>query len=115
MYRFTRGCGIAIAGTGWAILVGAVGLATIIALTGMMLPPDAVPRNVNPLLFLVGAIFAGWIVGLLLGGPLIIAGQLLCIAVDSVNIQAAMLEQLRAQAERRPGGRGGRFSELAGE
>ena len=59
----------------------------------------------------------GWLI-LVVGGAFIVVGQRLRIAVDSVNIQAAMLERLdeiSAILAHRAETQSGRFRPLAGE
>jgi hypothetical protein len=121
MYRFTRAWGSVTAALGWVILVGTPSLFVAAAALAIHDPsqfPQAWPL-VHPDLFMAFALVLGLVLGVAGGGGFIVAGQLLKIAVDTVNIQAGMLDRLQrltALATTRPGeAPGGRFSGLAGE
>ena len=117
MYRFSRIWGTITAGLGWLILVGtpvvfAVGATTqsqrVAQLAQVWRGATTPGLLANPALF----------VGAVVGGAFIVVGQRLRIAVDSVNIQAAMLERLdeiSAILAHRAETQGVRFRPLAGE
>jgi hypothetical protein len=116
-YTFTRAWGTLSAGIGWAILIACPVVAGFAAET-----QSPLARIPNRGLLLAVAIVAGLVVGVLIGGALIVAGQRLRLAVDSLHVQAAMLErldELTSQLLARAGAtqRGGpsRFGGLAGE
>jgi hypothetical protein len=114
-YTFTRAWGSVCAGVGWVLLVGNPVVATVIALAIQAQTP---PRGPYAALVVPVMILVGVLIGLVVGGAFIVAGQRLRLAVDSLRVQAAMLERLDELAlMERPTARpvGGRFSGLAGE
>ena len=127
MYRFSRIWGTITAGLGWLILVGApvvfaVGATTQsqrVAQMAQVWRGDTTPWLLaNSALFVGAVALLGLLAGIVVGGAFIVVGQRLRIAVDSVNIQAAMLERLdeiSAILAHRAETQGGRFRPLAGE
>jgi hypothetical protein len=128
MYRFSRIWGTITVGLGLLILVGTPVVFAVaataeiprIAQLAQVWRGGATPPWVlaTPAL-LVGAVaLLGLLAGIVVGGAFIVGGQRLRIAVDSVNIQAAMLERLdeiSAILAHRAETQGGRFRPLAGE
>ena len=112
-YVFTRAWGAIIAGVGWVVLVGAPVVAGLVIIV-IEVQSQAVHVPNRALLF-AASLLASLVVGLIIGGALIVAGQRLRIAVDSLHVQLAMLERLDALGAQRGDGTGGRFSGLAGE
>jgi hypothetical protein len=127
MYRFSRIWGTITAGLGWLILVGtpvvfAVGATTqsqrLAQLAQVWRGATTPWLLANPALFVGAVALLGLLAGIVVGGAFIVVGQRLRIAVDSVNIQAAMLERLdeiSAILAHRAETQGGRFRPLAGE
>jgi hypothetical protein len=114
-YTFTRAWGSVCAGLGWLLLVGNPVVATVLAVAIQAQTP---PRGPYAALLVPGMILAGILVGLVVGGAFIVAGQRLRIAVDSFHVQLAMLERLdeiSAILAHRAETQGGRFRPLAGE
>jgi hypothetical protein len=113
-YTFTRAWGSVCAGLGWVLLVGNPVVATVLALA--IQAQTSSPRGPYAALLVPVMILAGILVGLVVGGAFIVAGQRLRIAVDSFHVQLAMLERLDSLLGQRAGDPGGgRFSGLAGE
>ena len=109
-YAFTRISGAIVAGIGWVIL-GAqpIGL-------GLVLLVGAPPHATTPPLVRAAGVLIILVAGVLVGGVLIVAGQRLRLAVDSLHVQFAMLERLdELAAQGRDEPVVGRFSGLAGE
>ena len=103
MYRFSRIWGTITAGLGWLILVGtpvvvAVGATTqsqrVAQLTQVWRGATTPWLLANPALFVGAVALLGLLAGIVVGGAFIVVGQRLRIAVDSVTVQAAMLERL---------------------
>lgn len=124
MYRVSRIWGTITAGLGWLILVGtpvvfAVGATTQSQRVAQVWRGATTPWLLaNPALFVGAVALLGLLAGIVVGGAFIVVGQRLRIAVDSVSIQAAMLERLdeiSAILAHRAETQGGRFRPLAGE
>ena len=127
MYRFSRIWGTITAGLGWLILVGtpvvfAVGATTqsqrVAELAQVWRGATTPGLLANPALFVGAVALLGLLAGIVVGGAFIVVGQRLRIAVDSVNIQAAMLERLdeiSAILAHRAETQGARFRPLADE
>lgn len=114
-YSFTRAWGAITAGIGWVIVIGAPVVCALIA--RFHVQAKTFP-GLDPMLFIATATVAGAIAGLLVGGTLIVSGQLLRIAVDSLRVQTGIFERvdfLATRAESDSPGAGRRFSGLAGE
>ena len=107
-YRFTRAWGAVTAALGWMV----VALTPLVFWLAASTQTHTLPRGSNPLAFLILAALAGLLAGILIGGLLIVSGQLLRLAVDSLHVQLAMLDRPRRAGQRAPRGQLGRRAVL---